>query len=58
VLIADERVRLGQWPLGSIIEAHPGSDGLTRLARIVTRTTVLSRTKLKKEKSFEFQIEP
>ena len=42
VLIADKRVHRGQWPLGSVIEVHPGSDGLTRSVTVATRTTVLS----------------
>ena len=40
VLIADQRV---QWPLGRVVEVHPGSDGLTRSVKVATRTTVLSR---------------
>ena len=43
VLIADERVHRGQWPLGRVVEVHPGSDGLTRSVKVATRTTVLSR---------------
>ena len=43
VLIADERVHRGQWPLGRVVEDHPGSDGLTRSVKVATRTTVLSR---------------
>ena len=43
VLIADERVHRGQWPLGRVVEVHPGSDGFTRSVKVATRTTVLSR---------------
>ena len=43
VFIADERVHRGQWPLGCVVEVHPGSDGLTRSVKVATRTTVLSR---------------
>ncbi|XP_068741841.1 uncharacterized protein [Montipora capricornis] len=42
VLVADERVHRRQWPLGRVVEVHPGSDDLTRSVKVATRTTVLS----------------
>ena len=44
VLIADERVYRGQWPLGRVVEVHPGRDGFTRSVKVVTKAAVLTRT--------------
>lgn len=43
VLIRDERILPNQWPLGKVIEAHPGDDGLVRVATIKTRTGLFKR---------------
>ena len=36
VLIADERVHRGQWPLGRVLEVHPGRDGFVRSVKVAT----------------------
>lgn len=30
VLVSDETSPRGQWPLGRVVEVHPGKDGLVR----------------------------
>ena len=43
VLVKDDRYPPSKWPLGRIIEVHPGPDGLVRVATVKTATTVLRR---------------
>ena len=43
VLVVDEKVHSGQWPLGRIVQVHPGKDGVVRSAKIATRSTTLTR---------------
>ena len=43
VLIADERVHRGQWPLGRVLEVHPGRDGFVRSVKVATKSSVLTR---------------
>ena len=43
VLIADERVHHGQWPLGHILEVHPGRDGFVRSVKVATKSSILTR---------------
>ena len=43
VLIADERVHRGQWPLGCVLEVHPGRDGFVRSVKVATKSSVLTR---------------
>lgn len=43
VLVVDEKVHRGQWPLGRIVQVHPGKDGVVRCAKIATRSTTLTR---------------
>ena len=43
VLVVDEKVHHGQWPLGRIVQVHPGKDGIVRSAKIATRSTILTR---------------
>ena len=43
VLIADENVHHGKWPLGKVDDVFRGKDGHVRLAKIQTSLTVLSR---------------
>ena len=37
VLISDDNVQRGKWPMGRIIKVHPGSDGLIRTATLQTQ---------------------
>ena len=32
-----------RWPLGRVIEVHPGKDGLIRVATVKTSSTTLTR---------------
>ena len=43
VLIMDEKVPRGAWPLGLVLETNVGRDGLVRSARLKTKTSVLVR---------------
>ena len=43
VLIADENVHHGKWPLGKVDDVFRGKDGHVRLAKVQTSLTVLSR---------------
>ncbi|XP_039307877.1 uncharacterized protein LOC120358265 [Solenopsis invicta] len=43
VLVVDERYPPAKWPLGRIIQVHPGKDGLVRVVTIRTQTSVLKR---------------
>ena len=43
VLLVDENVPRRLWPLGLIIQVHPGRDGLVRSVRVKTKSTTLVR---------------
>ena len=43
VLICDENVPRGHWPLGRVIEAHHGKDGYVRSVKVRTSSTILTR---------------
>nr|XP_046478625.1 uncharacterized protein LOC124217263 [Neodiprion pinetum] len=43
VLVRDDNYPPSKWPLGRIIELHPGPDGLVRVVTIKTATTTLRR---------------
>ena len=43
VLVADDLLPRGQWPLGIIVEPLPGSDGLVRSAKVKFQGTVKTR---------------
>ncbi|XP_029158933.1 uncharacterized protein LOC114931136 [Nylanderia fulva] len=43
VLVIDERYPPFKWPLGRIIETHPGTDGHTRVVTVKTQITTLKR---------------
>ena len=43
VLVKDERYPPSKWPLGRVIEVHPGPDGLVRVATVQMATTTLRR---------------
>jgi len=43
VLIADEKVHHGQWPLGRVLEVHPGRDGFIRSVKVATKSSILTR---------------
>ena len=41
VLIMDENVPRGAWPLGRVVDVNVGRDGLVRSVRLRTKTTYL-----------------
>ncbi|XP_074653617.1 uncharacterized protein LOC141907774 [Tubulanus polymorphus] len=43
VLLADDNLPRGQWPLGRIIDVHPGSDGHVRSVELKTTSGVYRR---------------
>lgn len=43
VIIKDERFPPNQWPLGRVIELHPGKDGLIRVVTLKTQNGVIKR---------------
>lgn len=43
VIIKTELIPPGQWPLGRIVEIHPGADGLTRVVTLQTKSGKLVR---------------
>ncbi|XP_029163322.1 uncharacterized protein LOC114934776 [Nylanderia fulva] len=47
VLVVDERYPPSKWPLGRIVDTHPGKDGLTRVVTVKTQTTMLKRPVVK-----------
>ncbi|XP_029671495.1 uncharacterized protein LOC115240471 [Formica exsecta] len=47
VLVIDERYPPSKWPLGRVIQTHPGKDGHTRVVTVRTQTTSLKRPVVK-----------
>ncbi|XP_046145476.1 uncharacterized protein LOC123988776 [Osmia bicornis bicornis] len=43
VLITDERLPPGKWPMTRVLKLLPGKDGLTRVVELKTATTTLTR---------------
>ncbi|XP_066585411.1 uncharacterized protein [Prorops nasuta] len=43
VIVQDDRYPPSKWPLGRIIDVHPGDDGLVRVATVKTESTILKR---------------
>lgn len=43
VLVVDDRYPPSKWPLGRIIQTHPGKDGITRVVTVRTQTSILKR---------------
>lgn len=43
VLVVDERYPPSKWPLGRIIDVHPGKDGHVRVVTVRTQASVLKR---------------
>lgn len=47
ILLRHETTPPSRWPLGRIIDVHPGKDGLVRVATVRTATTTLQRPTVK-----------
>ncbi|RUA04970.1 MAG: hypothetical protein DSY43_05555 [Gammaproteobacteria bacterium] len=43
VLITDDNVSRGHWRLGKVVQTFPGTDGLTRTVRILTKRGLVNR---------------
>ena len=43
VLLKEEGVVRGQWPMGRVTEVHPGEDGLVRSVMLKTEKSVFQR---------------
>lgn len=43
VLVVDERYPPAKWPLGRIVDVHPGADGHVRVVTVRTQTSVFKR---------------
>lgn len=43
VIVKDDRFPVNQWPMGRIVQLHPGDDGLMRVATIKTKNSMLKR---------------
>ena len=43
VLIFDERIPPGQWPLGRVTEVHPGADGRVRVVSVLANGKTYKR---------------
>ncbi|EFN72087.1 hypothetical protein EAG_06152, partial [Camponotus floridanus] len=42
-LVVDERYPPSKWPLGRIIQLHPGKDGQVRVVTVRTQTSTFKR---------------
>ncbi|XP_043502336.1 uncharacterized protein LOC122524254 [Polistes fuscatus] len=65
VLLTDERLPPGKWPMARVLKLLPGEDGLTRVVSLKTATTTLTRPIAKlavlpvnKQRDFELIINP
>lgn len=43
VLVMDKRYPPSKWPLGRMLDVHPGKDGLTRVVTVKTQTSTFKR---------------
>ena len=43
VIIMSENISPSHWPIGRVIDVHPGSDGLIRVSTIKTQNSTLKR---------------
>ena len=47
VLIKETNVKRGQWPLGRVVEVHPGDDGVIRVVTVQTANGRFKRPTVK-----------
>lgn len=47
VIIHDDNVPAGKWPLGRVIEVHPGQDGYVRVVTVKTKNGTIKRPVIK-----------
>ena len=47
VLIKEDNVKRGQWPLGRVVEVHPGEDGVVRVVTVQTSKGTYKRPAVK-----------
>ncbi|XP_053989897.1 uncharacterized protein LOC128882338, partial [Hylaeus volcanicus] len=44
VLLKDENLPSTKWPMGRVVETHPGKDGLIRVVSVKTKNNILKRS--------------
>jgi hypothetical protein len=49
-LLADDNYPRGSWPLALVVETYAGADGLVRVAKVRTSSTVAIYSKKKKRR--------
>ena len=47
ILIKEDNIKRGQWPLGRIVELHPGEDGVVRVVTVRTSKGTYKRPAVK-----------
>ena len=47
VLIKEDNIRCGQWPLGRIVKLDPGEDGVVRVVTVQTSKGTYKRSAVK-----------
>ena len=47
VLIKEDNVKRGQWPLGRVVEVHPGEEGFARVVTVQTSKGTYKRLAVK-----------
>ena len=48
IILQDDNLIPLQWPLGRIVEVHPGSDGLVRVVQVKTSAGIIYRRPISK----------
>ena len=46
IILQDDNLIPLKWPLGRIVEVHPGSDGLVRVVQVKTSAGIIPKTYL------------
>ena len=52
VLIADDNIPRGKWPLGRVLKVFPGRDGRVRTAEVKAKDTVTLRARYESSASW------
>ena len=49
-MVADDNYPRGNWPLAHVVETYTGPDGLVRVAKVKTTSTVATYSKRKRKR--------